>query len=70
MQYYQVKPQYDNKTRYTRNNKGQVVRNGILIANELYTPKEYEKLMKCPTWFELVEIPKNEIYFFFGARFA
>lgn len=70
MQYYRVKPQYDNKTRYTRNNKGQGVSNGILIANELYTPKEYEKLMNCPAWFELVEIPKNKIYFFFGARFA
>lgn len=70
MQYYRVKPQYDNKTRYTRNNKGQGVGNGVLIANELYTPKEYKKLMNCPEWFELVEIPKNKIYFFFGARFA
>lgn len=31
---------------------------------------QYEKLINCPAWFELVEIPKNEIYFFFGARFA
>ena len=70
MLYYKVKPQYDNKTRYIRNNKRQIIPNGILIGGELYTPKEYEKLMNCSEWFDKVEIPKNKIYFFFGARFA
>lgn len=70
MTYYRIKKQYDNKRRYIRNNHGQRVPNGILIANELYTPAEYKKLSICPDWVEKVEIPKSKIYFFFGARFA
>lgn len=69
MKYYKVKPQYDNKTRYTWNNHHQGVPNGILIANELYTPSEYKRLAMCSAWFDVVEIPKNKIHFFFGARF-
>lgn len=70
MKYYRVKPQYDNKVRYKWNNHRQGVPDSILIANELYTPKEFERLANCPAWFELVEIPKSKIYFYFGARFA
>lgn len=70
MKYYRVKLQYDNKTRYKWNNHRQGVPDSILIANELYTPKEFERLANCPAWFELVEIPKSKIYFCFGARFA
>lgn len=70
MQYYKVKPQYDNKTRYKWNNHRQGVPDGILIANELYTPKEFEKLANCSAWFDTVEISKKCTYFFFGARFA
>lgn len=70
MLYYRVKPQYDNKKRYSRNYHGQVVADGsILIANELYTPCEFAKLANCPAWFEKVNISKKNIYFFFGARF-
>lgn len=69
MKYYRVKAQYDNRIRYTRNNQQQAVSNGILIANELYTPREYEKLYIRPEWVELVEIPKSKIYWCFGARF-
>lgn len=68
MKYYRVKPQYDNKTRYTRNNR-QGVSNGIIVANELYTPSEFKKLAMCPGWFEVVEISKRDVYTFFGARF-
>ena len=70
MKYYKVKPQYDNKTRYTWNNHHQGVSNGILIANELYTTCEYTRLAMCPEWFEVVEISKRSIYWFFGARFG
>lgn len=70
MKYYRVKPQYDNKTRYTWNNHRQGVPNGIVIANELYTPKEFEKLAMCPAWFDVVEISKRSIYWSFGARFG
>lgn len=69
MLYYRVKPQYDNKTRYTWNNHGQGVSNGILIAYELYTPGEFIKIANCPAWFEKIQINKNNTYFFFGARF-
>ena len=69
MKYYKVKPQYDNKTRYTRNNRQGVRENGIIVANELYTPSEFKKLALCPAWFEVVEISKRDIYTFFGARF-
>lgn len=48
MKYYKVKSEYDNKTRYTWNNHRQGVPNGILIANELYTPGEYKRLAMCP----------------------
>ena len=56
MLYYKGKPQYDNKVRYTWNNHGQGVPNGILIGNELYTPGEFKKIANCPEWFEKVEI--------------
>ena len=70
MLYYRVKPQYDNKKRYRWNNHGKVVGDdSILVANELYTPCEFAKLANCPAWFEKVNISKNNIYFFFGARF-
>ena len=70
MKYFRVKPQYDNKTRYRWNNHHQGVPDGILVANELYTPTEYKRLANCPFWFEPVELPKNKIYWFFGARFS
>ena len=69
MLYYRVKPQYDNKVRYILNNHEQGVSDGILIANELYTPGEFRKIVNCPAWFEKVNISKKNIYFFFGARF-
>lgn len=69
MIYYKVKPEYDNRTRYTWNNKHQGVPNSILIAHELYTAKEFQKIANCPEWFEKVEISKKRTYFFFGARF-
>ena len=69
MIYYRVKPEYDNKTRYIWNNKHQSVPNSILIAHELYTAKEFQKIANCSAWFEKVEISKRRTYFSFGARF-
>ena len=69
MIYYRVKPEYDNKTRYIWNNKKQGIPNSILIAHELYTAKEFQKIANCPAWFEKVEISKKQICFSFGARF-
>lgn len=61
MLYYRVKPEFDNKRR----------RDGsILIANELYTSKEKERLQIPAVAVEAVEVSKRAIYFFFGARFG
>lgn len=50
MLYYKVKPDFDQKKR----------RDGsILVANELYTPREKERF----------NILDKAVYFFFGARF-
>lgn len=69
MTYYRVKPEYDNKIKYTWNNHYQGVPNGILIANELYTPAEFKKIANYKGYFEEVEVKKNKTYWFFGARF-
>ena len=46
MKYYRVKPQYDNK-RLCVIKRGKYVNCGdILIARELYTVKEWEKIVK------------------------
>lgn len=72
MLYYRVKPEYDNLRKFNRKKR---TWEGIWIGNELYTPKELEKIAKrsIPVetkYFEPVEVKKTEIYFFFGARFS
>lgn len=53
----------------------------ILVANELYTIKEFEKLRyeflkmgrgttELKDKFEIVNISRKQTYFFFGARFS
>ena len=69
MKYYRVLPQYDNRTLYKLNNYKKAVPAGIMIANELYTLKEYARFAMNPACFELVEISQKKIYWFFGARF-
>ncbi len=61
MLYYKVKADADNKKRLD---------GSIYIANELYTPKEIEKLKLNKAFLQPVEVSKNRVYFFFGARFA
>lgn len=72
MTYYRVRQKYDNKQLYTENSPHRYV--GLLIGNELYTRKEFDKLLnKCGIvilpMFVPVEVPKSKVYFFFGARF-
>lgn len=75
MNYYRVKPEYDQKQRI-KNHKYTIKRkpDGIYVANELYTAGELEKFYLTPTeelnCFERVEIPKNKVYWCFGCRFA
>lgn len=65
MIYYRVRKEYDQFPQNPR------VRDGnILIGNELYTEKEFNKLpFVYAGAFERVEMPKSQTYIFFGARF-
>ena len=67
MKYYRIKPEYDNARLLKR------AFDGILISNELYTVKEWEKLVLKYRVSEAVCEPVNvkpkETYWFFGARF-
>lgn len=69
MLYYKVKALYDG-ARVT-NKKGKYYT--FLVENELYTKKEYNKLLGYtgvhPLQFNPVEINKFKTYTFFGARF-
>lgn len=75
MRYYRVKPEYDQKQRIKNHNlKIKRKPDGVYVANELYTVGELEKFyltqeeeLNC---FEIVIIPKNKVYWFFGCRFA
>ena len=73
MLYYKVKPESDQFVIDKKHN--------FLIANELYTVREFEKIRynymkrgrgsaKLKECFTIIDIPKNKTYFFFGARFA
>ncbi len=42
----------------------------IFVANELYTESEAKKYNIPTNYYESINIPKNQVYFFFGARFA
>lgn len=69
MIYYRVKPEYDNKTRYKWNNRGQLVPTGILIGNELYTSCEFSKIANRKAFFTPIQVSKRKVYWSFGARF-
>lgn len=75
MNYYRVKPQYDQKQRI-KNHRYTIKRkpDGIFVANELYTAGELEKfyltLEEEQKVFERVNIPKTKVYWCFGCRFA
>ena len=61
MLYYQVKPEFDQKNRCD---------GSILVANELYTPREKERFAISDETVDAVQVSKRSIYFSFGARFA
>lgn len=76
MQYYRVKPEADNKRLYAIKRGVYVNCGDILIAKELYTPKEWEKMVNSHVFgcnpadcVDTVEVSKHKIYWFFGARF-
>ena len=68
--YYRVKSEYDNAPKFKYVGSYYMMRpDGILVGNELYTPRERQKITNSDRFFEIVNIPKNKIYWFFGARF-
>ena len=69
MIYYKVKPEHDNKNRFKFARGGGLTIDGIYVKNELYTPKEISKYLDGVTMCDRVEVKKNKIYWFFGARF-
>lgn len=75
MTYYQVKPEFDGKTLFKKQGQrgySSVYRvpNGYnLIANELLTGKEVEKLNIPQKCVDPVNVKKSQVYFCFGARF-
>lgn len=71
MLYFRVKPDMDNRPLYKFvGSTNKVKRDGILVANELYTPAERAKIANADKFFERVEISKKSVYRFFGARFS
>lgn len=71
MIYYQVKPEYDQTRRLIwKRHKHAFFDDGIFISNELYTARELQKYyIAAPGMFNEILVPKNKIYYFFGARF-
>ena len=72
MKYYKVKPEKDNTDKFVfvGSDKTKIKNDGFFVGNELYTPKERERIARSDSIFDIVDIPKNKIYFFFGARFS
>ena len=74
MVYYRVRPECDQKPRikYSRYAHKRV-KDGVFVANELYTCGELEKFYipwdKVYDIVERVVIKKTEVYWFFGSRF-
>lgn len=72
MTYYRVPQENNNKRIFGYDKNGNIEYKGCLVANELYTQKEVEKMrLACPTCilFDQIEISRKRTYFFFGARF-
>lgn len=61
MKYFRVKKEYDN----VRRNDGD-----ILVQNELYTEREVDRFKIPQKYLAVVNVRKNDTYWFFGARFS
>ena len=68
MQYFKVNNNADNTFK-------NVNKTDILVKNELYTKKELSKFAPINSiyvqkYFTAINIPKNDTFYFFGARFC
>ena len=65
MKFYRVRKEYDNFPKDPKKRDG-----NILVGGQLFTEKEFNKLPFIYAGaFERVDVPKNQTYWFFGARF-
>jgi hypothetical protein len=64
MVYYRVKPDADNRKKYVYvgSSNQKIKPDGILVAHELYTPRERERIANADKFFEKVEISRKKIY--------
>jgi hypothetical protein len=71
MVYFRVKPKFDNTPRMVwKRHKRAWFQDGCFVKNELYTQRELKPYtVILEDVFEVVRIPKNRVYWFFGARF-
>lgn len=70
MLYYKVKPEHDNAPKFVYVGSYYYMKqDGVLVGNELYTPRERQKIANSDRFFEEVEVSKREVHWFFGARF-
>ena len=70
MKYFRVKPEADNRKRYTIDKNGRrVTDSSIWVGRELYTEKELSRFVGWEAIVEPVEVSKRNIYWAFGARF-
>lgn len=77
MLYYKVKPEYDNRPKINRKQYFSCYKykSDIWIKNELYTYTELQKMKNKGiiidyNMFDIIQVPKNKVYFCFGARFT
>ena len=72
MKYYRVKKEYADKQTYIRDKNNSWKVGEPLYADALFTPAERAKMYPNvkDSVFNVVDIPKNRIYYSFGLRFA
>lgn len=72
MIYYRVKPEYSDKPIYEKSKRGNyhIPSGRYFIGNELFTPKEREKIAATNVVFDRVEISRKRTGWLFGARFS
>jgi hypothetical protein len=68
MLYYRVKPKYDGHPKYVVC-CGNIVVDGNLVGEELYTPAERKGIVNADKFFEKVNVSQRNTHWFFGARF-
>ena len=70
MKYYKVNQNQDQKNVYKFDSRKRVwIYSTTLVKDELYTLRELKYYGVNPDILQIVFIPKNNIYWFFGCRF-